>query len=312
MTQQPHRLLQLGPLPDGLQTALDAQYVIDKLWLAPDRAAFLAQAGPYAGGVTMSRHGCDEPALQALAGHVLACFGVGIERIDLPAARRCNVAVSNTPDVLTECVADFAWGLVLAVARQIPQAHAFVRAGHWSQRGFDLGTRVHGKRLGIVGLGRIGRSIRKRAAGFDMDIRYHGPAAKADEVGYEPDLVALAQWADFLVVTAPGGASTHHLINARVLEALGHRGFLINVARGSVVDEAALLEALRQNRIAGAGLDVFEREPHVPPALLTDDRVVVQPHIAASTRETRTAMEQLVLDNLNAFLSDGRVLTPVA
>ncbi|MEZ5646067.1 MAG: 2-hydroxyacid dehydrogenase [Burkholderiaceae bacterium] len=305
------RLLQIGPLPDGLQQRLDASYTVDRLWLEPDRAAFLAQAAPYAGAVTMSRHGCDDLVLQALAGRVLACFGVGTERIDLPAARRHGVTVSNTPDVLTGCVADFAWGLLLAVARQIPQAHAFVRSGSWTQRSYGLGTRVHGRRLGIVGLGRIGMAIRHRASGFDMDIRYQGPSAKTGVPGFEPDLRALATWADYLMVTAPGGPSTQHLIDASVLKALGPQGILVNVARGSVVDEEALQEALRQSWIQGVGLDVFEREPDVPAALLTDDRVVVQPHIAASTRETRADMEQLVLDNLSAFLSDGQVLTPV-
>ncbi|MDB5850359.1 MAG: putative D-isomer specific 2-hydroxyacid dehydrogenase [Rhodoferax sp.] len=307
-------LLQIGPLPPGLVALLTPHYRLHPLWLEADRAGFTkAHVGRFAGGVTMSRHGCDAATMACLAGSVVACFGVGFEGLDLAAARRHAVAVSTTPDVLTDCVADIAFGLVLATARQIVAADRFVQAGRWPAGMFPLATKVSGKRMGIVGLGRIGAAIARRATGFDMVPRYHGRHAQpAAPYGFEPDLAALARWADFLVVACRGGPETHHLVSAGVIEALGPAGFLINIARGSVVDEAALADAVQRQAIAGAGLDVFENEPQVPAALLGNDRVVVLPHVAAGTRETRAAMEQLVLDNLQAFFRTGQVATPPA
>jgi lactate dehydrogenase-like 2-hydroxyacid dehydrogenase len=207
-------------------------------------------------------------------------------------------------------VADIAFGLILASARQIVAADRVVQAKRWPDGAFPLATRVSGKRLGIVGLGRIGLEIARRSTGFDMPVRYHGRRERAGVAyGFEPDLPALARWADFLVVACRGGPDTHHLIDGAVLDALGPQGFLINIARGSIVDEHALALAIDRGRIAGAGLDVYGREPHVPAGLLGSDRVVVLPHIAASTRETRAAMEKLVADNLEAFFTTGRILT---
>lgn len=306
------RLLQIGPLPEGLQSRLGERYRLHPLWLERDRESFLATAAPFDGAVTMSRHGCDERVMRAMSGRVVACFGVGTERLDLPAAQRFSVNVSNTPGVLTECVADLAWGLILATARQIPQAHAFVRSGRWHHGAFGLGTRVHGKRLGIVGLGRIGSAIWRRSSGFEMPMRYHGNAPKAGAPGYEPDLVALARWSDILVLSCRGGPETHHLIDRSVLEALGPGGFLINIARGSVVDEAALAQALGRGTLGGAGLDVYASEPEIPASLLEHQHVVTLPHMAASTHETRQAMEDLVIDNLESYFRSGRLLTPVS
>lgn len=308
------RLLAIGPLPPGLYARLREHYEIVALWEQPDRAAYLrAHAGRFDGGVTMSRHGCTDAMFACFAGGVLACFGVGYESVDLEAARRHRVQVSTTPDVLNDCVADLAFGLVLAVARQIPAADRHVQAERWPKAAYPLATRVSGKRMGIVGLGRIGQAIARRAAGFDMSLRYHGRAPKPGiTLEFEPDLRALARWADFLVLSCPGGAATRHLVSASVLDALGSEGYLINIARGSVVDEAALAQAIMQERIAGAGLDVYADEPNVPPALLGRDNVVTLPHVAASTRETRHAMESLVQDNLAAFFETGAVLTPPA
>ncbi len=305
------RLLQLGPLPPGLQVRLDAVYRLHPLWIEKAPEDFLRSAEPFDGAVTMSRHGCPDYVMRALSNGIVACFGVGTERIDLEAAKRHAVAVTNTPDVLTECVADLAWGLLIGTARQIPQADVFARAGSWNEGPFALGRRVHGKRLGIVGMGRIGRAILARATGFSMQVRYHGSSAKPDLDGYEPALQALAEWADFLVLASTGGPSTHHLINAEVLRALGPTGILVNISRGSVVDEAALVEALVSRQLGGAGLDVFEREPQIPQALLENERVVVLPHIAAATIETRQDMEDLVCANLEAFFTDRAPLTPV-
>lgn len=308
------KLLQIGPLPPGLTQSLQQHYRLHPLWLEHDREAFLkAHTGKFAGGVTMSRHGGQADVLACLKGTVLACFGVGFDGIDLHAASQYGAAVSTTPDVLTDCVADIAFGLVLATARQMVAADRFVQAGRWVDGAFPLATRVSGKRLGIVGLGRIGAAIARRSSGFDMPVRYYGREAKPGvPYGFEPDLLALAGWADFLVVACRGGPETHRLISAQVLDALGPQGFLVNIARGTVLDEDALVSAIARGAIAGAGLDVFEREPHVPAALLNNDRMVVLPHVAATTLETRAAMKQLVVDNLAAFFKTGRVLTPPA
>jgi hydroxypyruvate reductase len=305
-------LLELGPLPVGLTQRLQAHYRLHALWQEPDRAAFLTQhTGQFAGAVTMSRHGCPADVMACVAGRVVACFGTGYEGLDLAAAQQHQVQVSTTPDVLNDCVADLAFGLILATARQLCAADRYVHAGEWLKANYGLAHRVSGKRLGIVGLGRIGRVVAKRSQGFDMPVRYHGRHAQADvSYGFEADLRALAEWADFLVVTCPGGEATRGLINAQVLEALGPEGFLINVSRGSVIDEAALLNAVQQQRIGGVGLDVYQHEPHIPEALLNNPCVVALPHIAASTHETRAAMEALVADNLASFFATGRVLTP--
>lgn len=304
--------MQLGPLPPGLQNLLAQRYLLHPLWQEPQRAAFLVDnANRFDGAVTMSRHGCSADVFSAISNGVAACFGVGFEGIDLDAAKQYNVQVSTTPDVLNNCVADCAFGLILTTARQLVAADRFVRAGAWREAGFGLSSQVSGKRLGIVGLGRIGQAIARRAAGFDMQLRYHG-RHRQENVSpvFEPDLHALAEWADFLVIACRGGEQTRRLVSASVLKALGPTGFLINIARGSIVDEDALVNAINQGHIAGAGLDVYAREPNVPPDLLNSDRVVLLPHIAAATRETRAAMEQLVADNLQAFFAAGHILTP--
>jgi hydroxypyruvate reductase len=307
-------LLLLGPLPPGLQAGLESRYRLHKLWTEPDRAGFLdSQRDRFDGAVTMSRHGASADVFECLGPRVVACFGTGFDGIDLAAAERHGTQVSTTPDVLTECVADIAFGLLISTARRIVAADAFVRRGDWRKGPFPLATSVHGKRLGIVGLGRIGKAVARRAEGFAMKVRYQGRTAQAGVAwGFEPDVQALAGWCDFLVLACPGGAATHHLVGREVLDALGPQGLLVNISRGTVVDEAALVDALARNAIGGAGLDVFAREPEVPQALLGDDRVVLLPHIAASTRETRASMEQLVMDNLESFFATGRVLTPPA
>ncbi len=309
----PSRLLLVGPLPPDLARQLEACFDCVPLWTQPDRQAFLqSHAGQFVGGVTMSRHGADAQVLACLKGSVLSCFGVGFDGIDMAAARQQQVAVSHTPDVLTDCVADLGFALLLATARQLVAADRFVQRGDWLRSSYPLATRVSGKRLGVVGLGRIGQAMAKRAQGFDMPVRYHArrPRPLATQT-FEPDLLALAKWCDFLVLCCVGGLSTQHLVNSQVLQALGPTGILINISRGSVVDEAALAHALSAGHIAGAGLDVLQNEPAVPDALRHNERVLVTPHIAASTRETRHAMEQLVVDNLMSFLRSGAVLTPV-
>jgi lactate dehydrogenase-like 2-hydroxyacid dehydrogenase len=309
------RVLQNGRLLPALEKVLHDEFAAHRLADEPDPGAFLARfGGEFTALVTSARFGADATLIAALPALEAICsFGVGYETIDVDAAKRRGIAVSNTPDVLNDCVADIAFGLLIDVARGISASDRFVRRGDWLKGAFPLQTRVSGKRLGILGLGRIGRVIAKRAAGFDMEVRYHNrrPVAGVD-YGYESTLTGLAQWADFLVVASAGGVETRHLVSSEVIAALGPAGYLINIARGSVLDQAALVDALVNKRIAGAGLDVFADEPNVPAALCTLDNVVLLPHVASGTRETRQAMADLTLANLRSFLAGGTLLTAVA
>lgn len=311
-------LLQTTALLPALERPLAGAYTVHRLPPAgEERAAFLAKHGAEIDGlVTSAATGFDAALLDALPRlRAISSFGVGLDRMDLEAARRRGIPVGYTPDVLNDCVADLAFGLLLAIARRIPEADRFVRTGRWSSlpsAPFALGRQVSHARLGIVGLGRIGRTIARRASGFDMDVRYHS-RRRVEGVAWqhEPRLAELARWADFLVVITAGGPQTRHLVDTAVLDALGPEGYVINVARGSVIDEAALVRALQDKRIAGAALDVYEREPHVPPELFTLDNVVLVPHIASATVQTRQAMAQRVLDNLEAFFA-GREMPSAA
>jgi lactate dehydrogenase-like 2-hydroxyacid dehydrogenase len=247
------------------------------------------------------------PALE-----MVSVFGVGYDKYDLPALRARKVPLTNTPDVLTDEVADMGIALMLAIARRLPQADKYVRAGLWPSGPMPLARKVSGARLGIVGLGRIGQAIARRAEGFGMRIAYTTRTPKSDVAyRYFPNAAALATEVDFLMVITPGGAGTKGLINADVLKALGPQGYLINVARGSVVDEAALIRALDEGVIAGAALDVFENEPHVPEALRTRDNAVLTPHIASATFQTRKAMADLAFANLQAHFAGKPLLTQV-
>jgi len=306
-------VLNTGRLPPPLVQRLEARYHFLDLATATDRAAFLAEHGPAVQAVvTSAPFGLDQPTLAALPQvQVISSFGVGLDKLPLAAAAARGIAVGYTPDVLNDCVADLGFGLLLDTLRRVTSADRFLRAGHWAAGQVPpLSRRVSGARLGIVGFGRIGQTIARRASGFDMDVRYHTRRPVADTaLVHEPSLLALARWCDVLMVIVAGGPGTHHLINTEVLDALGPQSFLVNVARGSVVDEQALVLALQQGRIAGAGLDVFEAEPHVPPELLAMDQVVLQPHVASATQETRAAMAQRVWDNLDRFLTTGQLVS---
>jgi lactate dehydrogenase-like 2-hydroxyacid dehydrogenase len=304
-------------LPD-VDSALRDSYEMHALPPAgPARDALLAEHGArFVGAVTSARFGVEEALLTRLPNvRVISSFGVGLDKFDLPAATRRGIVVGYTPDVMNDCVADTAFALVLAAGRRIAEGDRYVRAGKWTQQPtppFPLGRQVSGARLGIVGLGRIGRTIARRASGFDMDVRYHNRRAVADAPWrFEASLHELARWCDFLVVSTAGGEETRHLIDASVLEALGAKGFVVNIARGTVIDEQALVRALQDRRIAGAGLDVFEHEPQVPAEMLELDNVVLLPHIASATVQTRQAMGQRVLTNLADFFA-GRPLTNAA
>ncbi len=303
------KLLNAGRLPAALQARLAAAYDLTTLSEQADRAAFLAAHGAdFVGLATSAAVGADAALIAALPSlRVISSFGVGLDKIDVAAAQALGIVVGYTPDVLNDCVADTAFGLLIDVARGFNAADRFVRRGEWLKGTFPLGRKVSGARLGLVGMGRIGRAIAQRSTGFEMDVRYHARRPVADVPWrHEAQLLELARWADFLVVITAGGAATRHLINAAVLDALGPEGYLVNVARGSVVDEAALVLALQQRRIAGAGLDVFENEPQVPAALMVLDNVVLLPHVASATHQTRQAMADRVFDNLHSFFATGQ------
>lgn len=305
-------ILQMGPLTERFQQCLDGHEVL-AYWQGDAEALLAEHAERIEIMVTSARFGCPASLIERLPSLRAICsFGVGYDSIAVEAARARGIPVSNTPDVLNDCVADLAFGLIIDCARQLAQGDRFVREGRWADGNLGLGRRVSGKRLGIVGLGRIGEAVAKRSTGFDMSVRYHNRRPVAGSpFQYEADLHALACWSDFLVLTCPGGPQTHNLIDRAVLDALGATGILINVARGSVVDEPALVAALQEGRLGGAGLDVFADEPRVPAALCELPNVVLLPHIGSATHETRGAMEDLLLDNLDCFLREGRLLTPV-
>jgi hydroxypyruvate reductase len=305
-----HRLLQHADMAPLLSTALHTSYNVHLLWKEADPTAFLAQHGhEFTGYVTSARFGVSEATLAAMPSlKVISSFGVGTETLPLAAADARGIAVGYTPDVLNDCVADTAFGLVMDVARRFSAADRFVRRGDWLKGQYPLATRVSGKRLGILGLGRIGQVVARRASGFDMEVRYHNrrPNPSVPYV-YEATLESLASWADFLVVVSAGGPETRHLVSTDVLRALGPKGYLINVSRGSVVDEQALTQALEQGLIAGAGLDVYADEPRVPDQLMGMEQVVLLPHLASATHETRQAMADLVLENLDSYFATGSV-----
>ncbi len=292
---------------------LQEMYVVHDRTHETDPTAF-ALAAPriraIAGGGESQVNAALMAQLPAL--EMISVFGVGYDRYDVAAARERNIPVTNTPDVLTDDVADLGIALMLAIARSVPQADKFVREGKWPNGPLPLARKVTGARLGIVGLGRIGSAIARRAAGFDMSIAYTSRNKVADSpYTYYPTPAALAVEVDFLMVITPGGAGTKGLINAEVLAALGKKGYLINVARGSVVDESALIIALQNNVIAGAALDVFEDEPNVPETLRAMSNVVLTPHVASATWQTRRAMADLAFGNLQAHFAGKPLLTPV-
>jgi hydroxypyruvate reductase len=306
------RLLNAGRIPPALEARLAQAYHLTSLAAQPDPAGYLAQHGAeFVAMSTSAASGAGAALIDALPNlKVISSFGVGLDKIDVAAAHRRGIEVGYTPDVLNDCVADTAIGLMLDVARGMSAADRFVRRGDWLKGQFPLMRKVSGARLSMVGMGRIGRAIAKRCTGFDMVVRYHARNAVADVPWkHEPSLLELARWADFLIVITAGGSQTRHLVNEAVLDALGPEGFLVNVARGSVIDEAALVRALAEKRIAGAGLDVYENEPHVPEQLMKLDNVVLLPHVASATRETRQAMADRVFDNLQSFFAQGRLVS---
>jgi lactate dehydrogenase-like 2-hydroxyacid dehydrogenase len=306
---KPEVLLIGGLLPE-LEARLEAAYTVHHLARAPDRDALLASVGPgIRGVVTGGVTGASRALMAALPRlEIVAVNGIGTDAVDLDYARSRGIRVTTTPDVLTDDVADLAMALLLATARQLCLGDRYVRQGLWGRQGLPLARKASGKRLGILGLGRIGRAIARRAEGFDMEIAYTDVApVPGITYRHEPSLHGLARWSDILVVAASGGAQSRAIVDRAVLDALGPQGMLVNVARGSIVDEPALVAALEEGRLGAAGLDVFVDEPRVPEALWRMDNVVLQPHRASATVETRMAMGELVLANIKAQFA-GRPL----
>ncbi|MGI4733405.1 MAG: 2-hydroxyacid dehydrogenase [Janthinobacterium lividum] len=307
----------LMPAPMGARViaALDERFVLHRLWEQADPHGYFRTVGPQVRGLAASTAAgrIDAGWFDALpALEIVANYGVGYDAIDATAAAARGVTVTNTPGVLDAEVADLTVGLMLATLRRIPQADRFVREGRWPAGAFPLSPTLRGRRIGIIGLGSIGKAIARRLEGFDVAIAYHGRSRQADVAyPYHGTAAALAAASDVLVAIVPGGQATRHLVNAEVLAALGPQGVLINVARGSVVDETALIAALGSGAILAAGLDVYEDEPNVPETLRAMANVVLLPHIGSASQHTRAAMGQLMVDNLIAWFDEGRALTPV-
>lgn len=301
-------------LLDTVMQALDAEFSVHRLWEAKDALAFLAPLKDQIRGfASFTGYRVTAEMIAALPRlEIIAAMSVGTDHIDLAAAKARGIAVTNAPDVLTDCVADIGMALVLAVARKLVVADRFVREGRWLRGMFPLASKVGGATMGIVGLGRIGKAVAKRAESFGMRILYHGRHRQSDVAyPFHDDLITMARESDYLMLTSPGGPATRHLVNAAVLDALGPKGVLINIARGSVVDEPAMIAALLAGKLGGAGLDVYEDEPRVPEALMKLDNVVLLPHLASATHATRNAMGQLMIDNLKAHFAGKPLLTPV-
>jgi hydroxypyruvate reductase len=293
---------------------LQADFTAHLLADAPDRNAFLKQHAPQVRGLaTFGPMPVDGKLMDALPKlEIISNFGVGVDAINLDDAKKRGIIVTNTPDVLNEAVADTALALILNTVRRFPQSEVYLRGGHWAARGpYPLANDVGGKTLGVLGLGRIGEAIAKRAVACGMKIRYHNRKRKDVAYPYDADPVTLAKESDVLLVVTPGGAETSKIVNAQVLDALGPQGYVVNIARGSVIDEPVLLRYLQEKKIAGAGLDVFADEPRVPPEFFTLDNAVLFPHVGSATQETRKAMGDLQIENLRLHFAGKPVKTRV-
>lgn len=307
-------LLVLRALMPAQMVQLASEFTLHRFDQADDKNALISAIAPQIlGVVTNGSVGFKRALLERLPNlSIVASSSVGVDGIDLIACHEKGVRVTNTPDVLNDDVADLGLGLIMNALRRLGAGHDYVRSGDWARLGMmPLTNSLTGKRLGIVGLGRIGHELANRAVALKMQISYTGRTRQDTGYTFYADPLALASNVDVLVLTCPGGKQTHHLITADVLKALGSNGWLINLSRGSVVDESALLDALERKIIAGAALDVYENEPNIDPKFLTLDNVILYPHHASGTISTRNAMSQLVVDNLRAHFQQKPLVTPV-
>lgn len=310
-------ILQIGAYPDADQALLDQNFTVHRHHEATDKSAHLARVGPQIRAIaTRGDLGASGDVIAACPQlELVAVFGVGYDAVDLAACRARGIRVTNTPDVLTHDVADLAVAMMLAQARGVVRAEAWVRDGSWAARPFPLTHRVHGAKAGILGLGRIGFEIARRLKAFDMDIAYCSrapkPAAEAQGFTFVPDALALAARSDLFFVALAASAETRHIVNREVIAAVGPQGMIVNISRAANIDENALLDALETGALGSAALDVFEGEPNLNPRFLALPNVLLQPHIGSGTVETRAAMGQLVRDNIAAHFAGRPLLTPV-
>jgi lactate dehydrogenase-like 2-hydroxyacid dehydrogenase len=305
-----HDLLQFGKFPTLAQDLIDTEFRCHSLDALEQDEALRTSVR-----AVITRSNCGVPAevierLPSLG--IIATCGVGYDLIPLDVAARRQVIVTNTPDVLNDAVAELCVGLLFALLRRIPEGDRYTRSGAWRNAAFPLGVSLAGKKVGILGLGRIGKEVAKRLEPFGVTLAYCGRTDQRLGWRFEPDLHQLARDSDILILTSPGGRDTEHLVGASVLDALGPHGYLLNIARGSVVQQQALIDALARGAIAGAALDVFDAEPDIDPRFFELGNVVLSPHVGSATNETRLAMARLTLDNLRRFFEDGTALTPVA
>jgi lactate dehydrogenase-like 2-hydroxyacid dehydrogenase len=302
------------PMMPLIMEGIESRFPSARLFEQADKAAYLASEGArFKGLVTGQAVASDAKLLATLPNlKVISSFGVGYDLVDAAAAAARKITVTNTPDVLTDEVADLALGLLIATIRRLPQADAFTRQGRWLKGNFPLSDTLRGKTMGILGLGRIGKAIAQRAEAFGIKLAYHGRTQQPDiAYPYFASLTEMAKAVDILMVIAPGGASTKAIVNREVMQALGPKGTLINVARGSLVDEPVMVEMLRSGALGAAGLDVFEDEPRVPEALFGLENVVLLPHVGSASVYTRNQMGQLVVDNVIAMAEGRAPISPV-
>ena len=306
-------IVQMSSLYEPTNKALDEKYTVHRYWSEADKEGLLARVAPSCQVVvTNGGRGVEAAVLAKLPKvKLVSCFGVGVDAVDVDYCRQHGIAVTNTPDVLTDDVADLAVALMLAVLRRVVEADRFVRAGRWKKGGLPLGTSVASRKVGVIGFGRIGQAIGERVAAFRAEVAYQGPNRKPVDNRYFSDLVEMARWADVLIAATPGGDGTRGLVSRQVFEALGPEGVFVNISRGSVVDQDAMVEMLADGRLGGAGLDVFNDEPNVPEALFALDTVVLQPHHGSGTRQTRQKMGDLTVGNVDAWFAGKPLLTPL-
>ena len=307
-------VLIIAPVMDYLTEKLEQNFTVHKLFDVTDTAEFFAQQGENIKGiVTRGDIGVTNEVLALLPeAQIISIFGVGTDAVDLDYTRERNIIVTTTPGVLTDDVADTALGLIIATSRRLCQADKFLRAGQWPHSSLPLASKVTGKRLGVFGMGRIGQAIARRAAGFDMQIAYTD-TAKIESLPYQhvPDLISLARQSDILVIAISGGKDSVGLVDKTIFAAMPNHALLINIARGSMVNQDDLIRALQQKEIGGAGLDVFADEPNVPQALIEMDNVVLLPHIASATIETRIQMSDIVFANIQTHFAGEKAPTAI-
>jgi lactate dehydrogenase-like 2-hydroxyacid dehydrogenase len=305
-------VLFVGGMPDWFLERMARDFTLLHLGKASDQAAYLQEVAARV-SVIAAAGPVDRPLMEALPNlKLIAGMGAGYERLSVDVALERGVMVTNTPGATDECVADMAFALLLACGRHIVSGDKYLRAGKWPGAAYPLVHRVNGRKLGILGMGRIGLAIAKRGEAFGMPIGYHNRSRRGDaSYTYFPKLLELAEWADYLVVACPGGPATYRIVTSEVMAALGPKGIVVNIARGSIIDEPAMVKALQDGSLGGAGLDVFEFEPQVPEALMRLDNVVLMPHRGGGTFETWEDCCDMVKANMAQFFKDGTVLTPV-